>query len=164
VCHQTVSGAPGSYDSELFTFGFLRPRSAIIHRTVRCTSGATASQRNGRLQRSPATLQCVDSSRRSQSSHQRRTGQSIVPVRCGTGTVRCHKKTKLQRSNPSGWVAWLTHRTVRCAHRQQPTPTVELVIEGYKYPVGTRVPGQVVSNRGLSEAGTQFDWRQQLLC
>jgi transposase InsO family protein len=28
----------------------------------------------------------------------------------------------------------------------------------------TRVLGQVVSNRGLSEVGTRFYWRQQLLC
>jgi hypothetical protein len=25
--------------------------------------------------------------------------------------------------NPNGWVTWLTHRTVRCIHRQQPPPT-----------------------------------------
>ena len=29
---------------------------------------------------------------------------------------------KLQ--NPNGWVTWLAHRTVRCAHRQQPPPMV----------------------------------------
>jgi hypothetical protein len=55
-------------------------------------------------------------------------------------TVRCHKKTKLQRSNPNGWVTWLAHRTVRCAHRQQPPSTVELVVEGYKYPPTTSTP------------------------
>jgi hypothetical protein len=27
-----------------------------------------------------------------------------------------------QRPNPNGWVTWQAHRTVRCAHRQQPTP------------------------------------------
>jgi hypothetical protein len=43
LAHRTVSGALGPYNFELFTFGFLRPRSAIIHRTVRCTSGATAT-------------------------------------------------------------------------------------------------------------------------
>jgi hypothetical protein len=59
--HRTVSGAPGTYDSELLTLGFLRPRSAIIHWTVRYAtglSGAPAKQRlasamvgcNGRLQ------------------------------------------------------------------------------------------------------------------
>jgi hypothetical protein len=55
-----MSGAPGSYDSELLTFGFQKRRSAIIHRTVWCAtrlSGAPAEQRlasatvdsNGRL-------------------------------------------------------------------------------------------------------------------
>jgi hypothetical protein len=38
------------------------------------------------------------------------------------------------RQNPNGWMTWLAHRTVRCAHRQQPPPTVVLVVEGYKYP------------------------------
>jgi hypothetical protein len=42
VCHWTVSSALGPYDAKLFTFGFLSPRSAIIHWTVGCTSGATA--------------------------------------------------------------------------------------------------------------------------
>jgi hypothetical protein len=51
VCHRTLFGAPGPYQSELATLGFLRARSAIIHRTVRCTSGATATSRNGRLQK-----------------------------------------------------------------------------------------------------------------
>jgi hypothetical protein len=31
--------------------------------------------------------------------------------------------------NPNDWVMWLAHRTVRCAHRQQPTPTVILPID-----------------------------------
>jgi hypothetical protein len=44
------------------------------------------------------------------------------------------------RQNPNGWVTWLTHRTVRCAHRQQPAPTVELVVGGYKYPTTTSTP------------------------
>jgi hypothetical protein len=49
VCHQTVSGAPPDSvwctrvnQLELFTFGFPRRSSAIIHRTV---SGAPAEQR-----------------------------------------------------------------------------------------------------------------------
>jgi hypothetical protein len=48
VCHRIVSGAPGPYNFELFTFGFLKRRSVIIHRTVRCAirlSGVTAEQR-----------------------------------------------------------------------------------------------------------------------
>jgi hypothetical protein len=49
-------------------------------------------------------------------------------------TVQWPHKSELQRSNPNGWVTWLAHRTVRCALRQQPAPTVELVVGGYKYP------------------------------
>jgi hypothetical protein len=66
-----MSGAPGTVQAELFTFGFLESNSAIIHRTVRWVtelSGVPAEQRlrsatvdsNGRLQRE----QCADSSRR----------------------------------------------------------------------------------------------------
>jgi hypothetical protein len=45
-----------------------------------------------------------------------------------------------------GWRGWCTghcpvaHQTVRCTHRQQPTPTVELVVVGYKYPTTTSTP------------------------
>jgi hypothetical protein len=113
------------------------PDCPVCHWTVRCTSGATASQRNGRLQRSPATLQCADSSRKSQSSRQRRTEQCIVPARCGiglSGATRRQSSNGRNRPNPNDWVMWLAHRTVRCAHRQQPPPTIVLVVEGYKYP------------------------------
>jgi hypothetical protein len=46
VCHRTVSGAPPDsvwctrgLHAELLTFGKIQRRSAIIHRTVRCTTG-----------------------------------------------------------------------------------------------------------------------------
>jgi hypothetical protein len=71
VCHWTVSGALGTVEAELFTFGFLESRSAIIHRTVRWATGPPGVpaeqrlQRNGRLQRTPAkSAKCADSSRR----------------------------------------------------------------------------------------------------
>jgi hypothetical protein len=44
------------------------------------------------------------------------------------------------RPNPNGWVTWLAHRTVRCAHRQQPLSNGCLVVEGYKYPSTTSTP------------------------
>jgi hypothetical protein len=79
MAHRTVSSGPGAVQSELFTFGFLRRRSAIIHRTVWCATGlsgvpagVTTIQRNGRLQKRE---QCVNSAHRSQSRRQRRTGQ-----------------------------------------------------------------------------------------
>jgi hypothetical protein len=52
VCHRTVSGAPPdsvrctrALEAELLTFGKFKGRSAIIHRTIRCASGATATSR-----------------------------------------------------------------------------------------------------------------------
>jgi hypothetical protein len=66
-----------------------------------------------------------------------------VPVRCRT---RLSSATRRQRSNgrlrqnPNGWVTWLAHRTVRCARRQQPAPTIILVGEGYKYSSTTTTP------------------------
>jgi hypothetical protein len=44
--HLQVSGEPLRYNS---------PDCLVGHRTVRCASEATARERNGRLQRSPAT-------------------------------------------------------------------------------------------------------------
>jgi hypothetical protein len=150
VCHLIVSDAPGSYKYELATFGFQQSRSAIIHRTIRCATGLSGAPVKQQLpvQRSTAmdtckVLQCADSSRRSQSSRQRRTGQCTVPVRCGTrlyGATRIKSSNGRNHRNRNGWVTWLAHRTVRCAHRQQPPPTVVLVVEGYKYPPTTTTP------------------------
>jgi hypothetical protein len=77
---------------------------------------------------------------KSQNRSQRRTVQWTVLVRCGTGLsggTRRQSSNGRLRPNPNGWVTWLAHRTVRCAHRQQPPPTVVLVVEGYKYPPPT---------------------------
>jgi hypothetical protein len=130
-----VSGAPGPYTSELFTFGFLRLRSAIIHRTVRCTSGATATSATVDCNEHLQTLQCAQKSEQPPEAH-RIVHSTSVPVRCGTGlsgATRRQSSNDRNRPNPNGWVTWLANRTVRCAHRQQPPPTVVLVVEGYKY-------------------------------
>jgi hypothetical protein len=61
---------------------------------------------------------------------------SACPVR--HHTVRCHMKTKLQRSKPSEpyWLGDVASApdTVRCAHRQQPAPMVELVVGAINTP------------------------------
>jgi hypothetical protein len=66
VCHRTVYGAPGNLTPNLPPSGIRGGRSAIIHRTVRCSiglsgvpSGATVDHANGRLQRYSETLQCA---------------------------------------------------------------------------------------------------------
>jgi hypothetical protein len=45
VCHRTVSGAPGRSRPNSSPSGKDRGRSAIIHQTARCASGATATSR-----------------------------------------------------------------------------------------------------------------------
>jgi hypothetical protein len=122
VCHRTVSSAPEASDSKLFTFEFLRPRSAIIHRTVRCARGATVVQRNGQLQRSPANVNSVRTVRQESEQHQKahRTVNSTCPVQhrtvqCRTGlsgAPRSHSSNGRNCQNPNGWVTWLAHRTV----------------------------------------------------
>jgi hypothetical protein len=92
VCHQTVSGAPPDSvrctresNSKLASLRNSESRSAIIHRTVRCTtglSGVPAEQRllcaNGRLQNAFNALQCAPESEQRQKAH--RTVQSNCPV------------------------------------------------------------------------------------
>jgi hypothetical protein len=144
VCHRTVSGAPPDsvrctreFQSELATFENSRSRSAIFHRTVRCStrlSGLPAEQRllraNGRLQRAVNALQCAQKSEQNQKAH--RTVNSDCPVH--HRTVRWPRRQKLQRSNPNGRVTWLAHWTVRCTMRQQPPPTAPLVVGAINTP------------------------------
>jgi hypothetical protein len=102
-------------DAELATFGIFRGCSAIIHRNVRCDSGATTTSR--------ATvvcnrIQCATVRARVRArtvAHQ--TVYRTCPVHHRTAQ-RPHK-SELQRSNPNGSLTWLAHRTVRCAMRQQ---------------------------------------------
>jgi hypothetical protein len=94
VCHRTVSGAPSPYRMEPTTLGFQQARSAIIHQTVRCTSGAMAIQRNGRLQQHTDNATVEISARQSQSadSEAHRTVNRTCPV--WHRTVRCGMRTK----------------------------------------------------------------------
>jgi hypothetical protein len=72
--------------------------------------------------------------RRSQSRRQK--AHWIVNSDCPVHhhTVRWPHKSELQWSNPNGWVTWLAHRTVRCAIRQQPSPTATLVVGAINTP------------------------------
>jgi hypothetical protein len=116
VCHRTVSGAPGPYSLKLATLRFLRAHSAIIHRTLRCASGATTTSRNGRLQKLKIRAPGKNSARRVRAARQRRTADTEqclygaapdcpVPLEDTVSNGRQHL-------NPNGWVTWLAHRTV----------------------------------------------------
>jgi hypothetical protein len=72
---------------------------------------------------------CAESEQ-AQKTHQ--TVNSDCPVH--HRTVRWPTCQKLQRSNPNGWVTWLAHRTVRCALRQQSSPTAILVVGAINTP------------------------------
>ena len=136
LAHRTVR-CTREPDSKLATFGNSRSRSAIIHQTVRYStglSGAPAEQRllraNGRLQRAVNALQCTQKSEQSQKAHRTVNGDCPVHHR----TVRWPRCQTLQRPEPTGRVTWLAHRTVRCAIRQQPSPTVLLVVGAINTP------------------------------
>jgi hypothetical protein len=143
VCHRTVSNAPGSYRCKLFSFGFLRRRSAIIHRTVRCAtglSGAPAEQWiasatigcNSRLQRYSARTVRAEVRAATRGAPDSERYLSGVALDCPV-LPEDKAPNGQNRQNPNGWVTWLAHRTmscgapdcpvahrtVRCAHRQQ---------------------------------------------
>ena len=99
------------------------PNSPVCHRTVRCTSRATATC----AQRS--TLQSEQCNSVIRADGQRGTGLSGVAPDC---PVPHEDKASNGRPAPSpnGRMMWrrtghcpVAYRTVRCAHRQQTSPT-----------------------------------------
>jgi hypothetical protein len=85
---------------------------------------------NGNLKSATVRGQCAQSQSRRQKVH--RTVNSNCPVH--HRTVRWSQLSELQRSNPNGWVTWLAHRAVRCAHRQTASPTAILVVGAINTP------------------------------
>jgi hypothetical protein len=137
VCHQKVSGAPPDsvrctreLDAELLTFGKMGGRSVIIHRTVRCASGATATSRQRSTVNAFNALQCVPESEKHQTVH--RTVYRTYQVHHRTAQ-RPHQ-SELQRSEPNGLLTWLAHRTVRCAMRQTASQRPLLVVGAINTP------------------------------
>jgi hypothetical protein len=117
-------------DAELLTFGKMGGRSAIIHRTVRCASGATATSR--------ATVDCNTFNARLRAQ---RTEHVQLAHRTVYRTCPVHHRTaqrphlsELQRSEPNDWLTWLAHRTVRCAMRQQTSNGHILVVGAINTP------------------------------
>jgi hypothetical protein len=93
LAHRTVSGAPGPYNVQLPTLGFLRARSAIIHQTIRCATGLSGAPAEQRLfgatvdsKSVDSELQCAQKSEQSLETH--RTVNSACPVR--HRTIWCH--------------------------------------------------------------------------
>jgi hypothetical protein len=95
-------------DAELATFEKISGRSDIIHRTVRCASGATATSRATVICNRINALQCVPESEHAREAHRTVYRTCPVPHR----TAQRAYKLELQRSNPYGWLTWLAHQTV----------------------------------------------------
>jgi hypothetical protein len=111
---------------QLLSFGFHRRNSTIIHRTVWCTSGATATC----AQRSTLQSEQCDSDVRADG--QRGTGLSGVAPDCLVPHEDKASNSRLAPS-PNGRMTWrhpghcpVAHQTIRCAHRQQPSPTATI--------------------------------------
>jgi hypothetical protein len=96
----------------------------------RSNSYSATVDSNGNLKSTIVRGQFAQKSEQCQKAH--RTVNSDCPVH--HRTVQWPRLSELQRSNPNGWVTWLAHRTVLCAHRQQPNPNGWFGGWGYKYP------------------------------
>jgi hypothetical protein len=93
VCHRTVFGAPPDYvrctrglQAELNTFGNSQRRFAIIHRTVRCTTGQCP------VPQGRATLNSPASGIRSAKIHRTVSGAHRT-VRCDSGATTTSRAT-----------------------------------------------------------------------
>jgi hypothetical protein len=127
LAHWTVRCTRDS-NSELLTFGNSGSHSAIIHRTVRCASGATATLR----QRSSAEgIKCatVRARVRAEPDGAPDNAQCLsgAPPDCPVAQKTEAPTVRIQRlgdvAGAPHSVRWRTaHRTVRCAMRQQPSP------------------------------------------
>jgi hypothetical protein len=91
VCHRTEFGVPCPYEDEPATLGKTEARSAIIHRTVRYATGLSSESAGNDYLRATVDSAKVNSAATVQHRSQSRKSE-------GHRTVRCRKKTKLQRS------------------------------------------------------------------
>jgi hypothetical protein len=150
VCHRTVSGAPESSTPNLPPSGIQGGRSAIIHRTVRCTTGLSGVLAEQRLLAPTVvckrTVKHYSTRLREQKSKQAPEGApdceqwlSGAPPNCPVPTCQ-----KLQRSEPNGLVTWLEHRTVSggapdcpVRHATEAFTNGHIGGWGYKYPPTT---------------------------
>jgi hypothetical protein len=119
------------------------PDCLVCHRTDRCTSGVTAIQRNGRLQRRPDAWTVKNSARRVRaavSEAHRTVNKTCSAVH---RTVRCRMRTKPPTVNCSntlmvGWRGDAPDCPVRPSTAAFSNDL--LVVEGYKYPPTTTTP------------------------
>jgi hypothetical protein len=113
---------------------------------------------NGNLKSATVRGQFAQSQGRRQKAH--RTVNSTCPVH--HRTVRWPRLSELQWSNPNGWVTWLAHQTVRCAHRQQPNPNGWFGGWGYKYPQPSPLQGIQVFSHCIQYKSSRLHSKTQI--
>jgi hypothetical protein len=128
-----MSVAPVPYTSKPATLGFFQAHFAIIHRTVRCTSGATATSRNSRLKRgSQMNTAAAESERRVRGAPDSEHDLYDVAPDCPVPQGENASNGQLLQ-NPNGGVTWrrtgLSGAPIDNSH-----PNGYVVVEGYKYP------------------------------
>jgi hypothetical protein len=145
-------------------------RSAIIHRTVRCASGATAT--------SHATVDCNAFNARLRAQRTEHTQKAHWTV---YRTCPVHHRTaqrphlsELQRSEPNRRLTWLVHWTVSggapdcpVRHATDSLPTATFGGWGYKYPNHPTIHGiQVFHLQHITRAiafNSRHNQRDQIL-
>jgi hypothetical protein len=139
--HHREFGKPLRYNS---------PDCPVCHaeqRLLHQRSSAKATVNSARL--------CAQSQSRRQKAHQ--TVNSDCPVH--HWTVRWPHMSELQWSNPNGRVTWLAHRTVRCALRQQPSPTTTLVVGAINTPQPPHFKASKFSANTFNTRASAFNTR-----
>jgi hypothetical protein len=122
TCHLRVSGEPLRYNSPDCPVCQWRNGSSA---TVDC---------NGHLQKCyNAWTVRVESEQPPEGAPDSKQCLSGAAPNCPV-PPRSQSSNGRNRQNPNGWVTWLAHRTVRCAHRQTASPTVELVVGAINTP------------------------------
>jgi hypothetical protein len=134
-------------NSKLLSFGNLGSGSAIIHRTIWCSTGLSGAP-NGATAQAPtvdcnATVQRYSARLHAQNSEQAPEPHWTVNRTCPVHhrTVRWPTCQKLQRSEPNCRVTWLAHQTVSGGTPDCPVRHATEALTnglfggwGYKYP------------------------------
>jgi hypothetical protein len=133
VCHRTVSGAPPDsvrctreLQDELLTFGKTQRRSAIIHRTVRCTTGQCPVPQGRATLNSPASGIRSDIIHRTCPVHTGLSGELAEQRLLGANGRLQHIKCAPARAEEQctrGWHIGQSTGLVRCTTGQPGGPT-----------------------------------------
>jgi hypothetical protein len=133
VCHRTVSGVPPDsvwctreLQAKLFTFGNSQRRFAIIHRTVRCTTGQCPVLQRRAALNSPASDLCSAIIHRTCPVHTGLSGepaeQRLLRANGRLQRIKC-APARAEEQSTRGWHTRQSTGLVRCTTGQLGGPT-----------------------------------------